>query len=132
MPIQLFQVLITFTGRFSSLHYSIICSQNNVVEFLIIERSRDVNALGFNRNEASRAVASRFGHAEAAHIILEYGANTKIRDKYDRNSLVRGRRACASENGHVDVVQVLLGYGANVMALDSTGTAKSNIYMPTS
>ena len=106
----------------------------NVVEFLIIERSRNVNALGFNRNETSRAVASRFDHADAARIILEYGANTKIRNKYDRNSLGRGWRAlaCASENGHVDVVQVLLGHGANVMALDSTGTGKLNIYMPMS
>jgi hypothetical protein len=38
MPIQLFQV--TIMGHFASMHYSTICGLNNVVEFLIIDRSR--------------------------------------------------------------------------------------------
>ena len=100
-----------------ALHYATICGLNNIVEFLIAERSWDVNALGFNRNETPLAVASRFGHVEAARILLERGADTKIRDKYDWSPLER-----ASENGHVDVVRILLEHGADVMARDSTGT----------
>jgi len=100
-----------------ALHYATICGLNNIVEFLVVERSRGVNALGFNRNETPLAVASRFGHAEAARVLLEHGADTNTRDKYDWSPLER-----ASENGHADVVRVLLEHGANVMARDSTGT----------
>jgi len=42
-----------------ALHYVTICGLNNIVEFLIAERSRDVNALGFNRNETPLTMASR-------------------------------------------------------------------------
>jgi len=101
-----------------ALHYATICALNNIVESLIAERSRGVNALGFNRNETPLAVASsRFGHAETSRILLQNGADTNTRDKYDCSPLGR-----ASENGHADVVRVLLEHGANVMARDSTGT----------
>lgn len=104
-------------GGVPVLHYATICGLNSIVEFLIVERSWDVNGLGFDRNETPLAVASRFGHAEAALTLLEHGADTKMRDKYGWSPLQR-----ASENGHVDVVRVLLKHGAKVMALDSTGT----------
>ena len=109
-----------------ALHYATICGLHSIVESLIAEHSQNVNAQSLDRNETPLAVACRFGHADAAHILLERGADTTIRDKYGGSPLER-----ASENGHVEVIRVLLQYGADVTAQDNTGTTplhKSSAY----
>ena len=100
-----------------ALHYATICGLHRIVEYLIDGHSHDVNAQSFDRNETPLAVACRFGHTEAARVLLERGADTTIRDKEYWSPLER-----ASENGHVDIIQVLLQHGADVTAQDNTGT----------
>ena len=100
-----------------ALHYATICGLHKLVEYLIGVHQMEPNARSFNRNETPLAVACRFGYTEAARVLLECGADPKIRDKYDRSPLER-----ASENGHVEVIRVLLQYGSDVTAQDYTGT----------
>ena len=100
-----------------ALHYATICGLHSIVESLIDEHSQGVNVQSFDRNETPLAIACRFGHTEAARILLERGADTTIRDREYWSPLER-----ASENGHVDVIRVLLQYGADVKAQDNTGT----------
>ena len=100
-----------------ALHYATICGLHSIVESLIAEHSQDVNTQSFDRNETPLAIACRFGHTEAARVLLERGADTTIRDKENWSPLER-----ASENGHVEVMRALLQHGADVTAQDNTGT----------
>ena len=100
-----------------ALHYATICGLHSIVDSLIAEHSQDVNVQSFDRNETPLAIACRFGHIEAARVLLERGADTTIRDKEYWSPLER-----ASENGHVEVIRVLLRHGADVTAQDNTGT----------
>ena len=100
-----------------ALHYATICGLHSIVESLIAEHSQDVNAQGFDRNETPLAIACRFGHTEAAQVLLERGADTTIRDKESWSPLQR-----ATANGHVEAIRALLLHGADVTARDNTGT----------
>jgi ankyrin repeat protein len=93
------------------LHYAAILGLGEIAIFLIFERSQDVNARDFHRNETPLCVASRWGHAEVARVLLENGADMEIRDGDYWRPLER-----AVENGHVEVVQVFLEHGADVNA----------------
>ena len=93
----------------TSLHYAAILGLGDIAIFLISERSQDVNARGFHRNETPLGVASRWGHAEIARVLLEHGADMEIPDGEYWRPLER-----AVENGHVEVVQVFLEHGADV------------------
>ena len=99
------------------LHYAAILGLGEIAIFLILERSQDVNARGFHRNETPLGVASRWGRAEIARVLLEYGADMEIPDGNNWRPLQR-----AVENGHVEVVQVLLEHGADVSTRDVTST----------
>jgi ankyrin repeat protein len=100
-------------ARATPLHYAAFCGLHDIVKFLIVEHSQDVNARGFNDDETPLIVASREGHSEVARVLLERGADTETRDDGDWSPLER-----ASRYGHVEVVQVLLKHGADVNAQD--------------
>jgi ankyrin repeat protein len=95
------------------LHYAAFCGLHDIVKFLIVEHSQDVNARGFDLRETPLVVASREGHSEAARVLLERGADTETRDDANCSPL-----ELASQYGHVEVVRVLLEHDADVNAQD--------------
>jgi hypothetical protein len=99
--------------RGTALHYAAFYGLKDIVKFLIVERSQDVNARYINDNETPLLMASRQGHSEVSRVLLEHGANTEKRDSWDYSPLERG-----SIEGHAEVIRVLLEYGADVMAVD--------------
>jgi ankyrin repeat protein len=107
--------------RKTPLHYAAFWGLLDIVKFLIVERSQDVNARGCHKDATPLLIASREGHCEVARLLLEHGANTETRARigFDWNPLEQ-----ASKGGHVEPMRVLLEYGANVKALDeNTETA---------
>ncbi len=102
-------------ARASPLHYAAFCGIQDIVKYLIVERSQDINARGFHWNETPLGAASREGHSEVARVLLEYGADTEIRDDSNYNPL-----EWASEGGHTEIVQVFLEHGADVKAVDDS------------
>ena len=96
-------------ARGTALHYSAFCGIQDVVDFLIVERSQDVNARSFDGNETPLAVASREGHSGVVRVLLEHGADVGTRDNYFYSPMEH-----ASTRGHAKVVQVLLERGADV------------------
>jgi len=103
-------------ARATPLHYAAFCGLHDVVKFLIVERSQNVDARGFDEEVTPLGVASQWGHIEVARVLLEHGTDTEIRDKRDWSPLERASES--SESGHVEIVRVLLEHGANVRALD--------------
>jgi len=101
----------------SPLHYAAILDLHKIARFLIVERSQDVNAQGFDRNETPLGVASRWGHDEVARVLLEHGADTKIWDRDGWCPL-----QLAAGYGHVEVIRVLLEHGADVNAREKTNS----------
>ncbi|RCN36955.1 ankyrin repeat protein [Ancylostoma caninum] len=61
------------------LHWAARSGHANVVALLANERV-DVNALNKN-GESALLIASRYGHVDVVHALLERGANAAIRDK---------------------------------------------------
>ena len=99
--------------RATPLHYAAFCDIPDVIEFLIVERSQDVNARGFYYDETSLSVASRKGHLKVVQALLEHGADHETRDKFGWRPL-----EWVSATEHIDVVQALLDHGAEVKAKD--------------
>jgi len=97
----------------SPLLYAAWCGLHDIVQFLIVDRSQNVNARGFRLEETPLSVASRRGYSEVARVLLEHGADTETRDKSSYSPLDR-----SSENGHVEVIRVLLENHADVNFLD--------------
>ena len=100
------------------LHHAAFHGLNDVVNFLIVERSQNVNARGLQLDETPLSVASRRGYSEIARALLEHGADMGTRDNDNYSPLDR-----ASQKGHVKVVQVLLEYGADVNSSDKDDCA---------
>jgi len=96
-------------ARVTPLHYAAFCGLNDIVQLLIIERSQNVNALGFGEDMTPLGEASRKGYTEITRVLLEHRADTEITDNKGCSPLYR-----ASENGHVEVVWVLLDHHADV------------------
>jgi len=97
----------------SPLLYAAWCGLHDIVQFLIVERSQNVNARGFDLEETPLSVASRQGYSEVARVLLEHGADTETRDKSDYSPL-----EWSSVDGHVEVVRVLLENHADLNFLD--------------
>jgi len=85
------------------LHYAALWGLRDVVEFLIVEHTQDVNSQYSDNNETPLSMASRKGHLEAVRVLLEYSANTEIQGKYGGNPL-----HWASIRGHTEVARMLL------------------------
>jgi ankyrin repeat protein len=100
-------------ARATPLHYAAFCNMHDIATFLIVERSQDVNAWGFNRMETPLHVSSRQGHAEIARVLLKHGADTEARDRSDYSPF-----EWAAYQGHVEVAQVILEHGADANARD--------------
>jgi len=96
------------------LHYATMCGLQNVVKFLAIEHSRDLNSRGFDDESTALHVASTYGHLEIAHVLVEHGVDTTACTNWRRTPL-----HVASEYGHVEVVRFLLEHGADVTARDN-------------
>jgi len=93
----------------STILYAAWCGLHDIVQFLVVERSQNVNARGLHLEETPLSVASREGHSEVARVLLEHGADTETRDKYNYSPL-----EWSSQKGHVEVVRVLLENHADV------------------
>jgi ankyrin repeat protein len=100
-------------ARVTPLYYAAFCGQHDVVRFLITERTQDVNARGFDKNETPLHVALRRGHPHVAQLLLEHGADAKARDGFESTALL-----LASQGGYVEVARVLLEHGADTEARD--------------
>ena len=100
-------------ARASSLHYAALCGMHDIVKFLIVEHSQNVNARGYDKKETPLHSALRHGHADVALLLLKHGGDANAQDYEKRTPLL-----LASEGGHVDVVRVLLKQGVNIEGRD--------------
>ena len=103
-------------ARAPPLHYATFCGMQDVIKFLIVEHSQDVNARGFYLEETPLHVASRRGHADIARLLLEHGADGNAQNFRNRTPLY-----VSSGYGHVEIVRILLEHGADTEAQDSGG-----------
>jgi ankyrin repeat protein len=100
-------------ARATPLHYAAFYGMHDVVRFLIVEHSQDVNARGFKKNETPLHTALRRGHVDVAQLLLEHGADAEARNKSETTPLI-----LASQGGFVEVSRVLLERGADTEARD--------------
>jgi ankyrin repeat protein len=101
-------------ARATSLHYASFLGMHDIATFLIVERSQDVNARGFDKMETSLHVASRHGHMDVTRLLLEHGADLEAQDDDKCTPLL-----LASRREYVEVTRILLTYGADREARDS-------------
>ena len=103
-------------ARATPLHYAAVCGMHDIVEFLIVECSQDINARGFDDKATPLHLASRHGHADVAQLLLEHGADVNAHNSYKSTPLL-----LASQDGSVETVWVLLEHGADTDARDEDG-----------
>ena len=92
------------------LHYAALCGIHDVISFLVVERSQDVNAQGID-SETPLGLACYMAHLKVARVLLEHDADKNTRCCLDSSPLDH-----ASEEGALDLVQLLLDHGADVKA----------------
>ena len=97
--------------RATILHYAAFCGQHDIAKFAILKHSDDVNARDFNNNDTLLHVASRRGHADIVHLLLEHGVDVDAQNVYKATPL-----HLASSRGHADIARLLLEHGADVDA----------------
>ena len=103
-------------ARATPLHYATFCGLHDVVKFLIVEHSQDVNTRrGLNDKETPLHVASYRGHADIVQLLLEHGADGNSQDDKKRTPLY-----WPSAFGHVEVVRILLEQGVDTETQDVT------------
>ena len=101
-----------YTSQHSAtpLHYAALCGIHDVINFLVVERSQDVNARGSD-DETPLGYACGGAHLKAAQVLLEYDVDKDTRCSHDYSPLDH-----ASCSRAVDVVRLLLDHGADVKA----------------
>lgn len=99
--------------RATPLQYAAVFGVPEVVGFLIIERSQDVDAVIGVDKWTPLLLTSQRGHVEVAQLLLKRGADKEARDYKSRTPLL-----LASQRGHVEVAQLLLKHGADTEARD--------------
>ena len=109
-------------AKATPLYYAAYFGLHDIAQFLIVERSQNVNT---RNGETALGVASRMGHFEVAQVLLEHGADTEAKDKAGFTPL--GRASC----GHLEVVQVLLEHHADVNSSDN-GRCKTALHWASS
>ena len=92
------------------LHYAAFCGIHDVINFLVVECSQDVNARGF-LDETPLGLACSRAHFKVARVLLEHNADKEARCYVDMSPLDH-----ASSSGTVDLVRLLLDHGADVKA----------------
>jgi ankyrin repeat protein len=100
----------------SSLHYAAFWGLHPVVEFLIIEHSRDVCSRDFANRATPLHLASQNGHLKAACKLIEHGADLTAQNGDGETSL-----HLASKREQVDVTRMLIEHGADVTAQNDDG-----------
>jgi ankyrin repeat protein len=132
------------------LHHAAVSGLCDVATFLIVERGQDLRSQVVHYDATELHLASEFGHADFAQLLLEHGADTAAVDdtgftplcraSYEghaevaRAILERGAEIdtnlndfnwtplqLALDNGHVEAAQVLLVYGADTEVRDDEG-----------
>jgi ankyrin repeat protein len=113
-------LLISDYGRYkwamdTPLHYATFCGMHDIVKFLIVKHSQDVNARGFKLRlkETPLHVALCRGHADIAQLLLEHGADVNAQNDGNDTPL-----HLSSEYGDLEVVRILLERGADKEAQD--------------
>jgi len=96
--------------RGSSLHYAACTGIHELIRFLVIERSQDVNAQD-DETWAPLHLACQGGHMAFARVLVEHGAQVNVVDKYKWTPL-----HLALKGGHVEFARVLVDLGADVNA----------------
>jgi ankyrin repeat protein len=91
------------------LHYAAFWDFHFIVEFLIIEHSQDVRSRGFTDNVTPLDLASKYGQAKAAHMLIEHGADVTAQNEDGVTPL-----HLASREGRVGVAHMLIENGADV------------------
>jgi len=92
------------------LHFAALCGIHDVIQFLVVERSQDVNARGFD-DETPLGFACFRAHLKVARLLLEHDVDKETRCSMDSTPLDH-----ASVEGAVDLVRLLLDHGADVKA----------------
>ena len=95
--------------RMSCLHYAAFLDVQDVITFLVVECSQNVNMLGDNGTALHEA--SIRGHLEFARMLIEHGADVNAQD-YRKSTPLH----LASMRVHVELAQMLLERGADVNA----------------
>src|SRR5260221_9966827 len=103
-------------AKATPLYYAAACGLHDIAQFLIVERSQNVNTREHRDGETPLGIASRMGHSKVARVLLEHGAYTDTRN-IDSDSPLDW----ASRRGHLEVVQVLLEHRADVNSHNNLG-----------
>jgi len=69
------------------LHCAATCGIHDVINFLVVERSQEVNARGFRFRETPLGLACYGAHFNVARVLLEHGADKEIRCSADYSPL---------------------------------------------
>ena len=93
------------------LHYAAYFGVHDVINFLVVERSQDVNAPGFSSHDTPLGLACFQAHLKVARVLLEHDPDKEARCTYGHDSLGH-----ALMRGDVDLVLLLLDHGADVNA----------------
>jgi len=77
-----------YTSQDSStpLHYAAVCGIHDVINFLVVERSQDVNARGFE-DETPLGLACFHAHLKVARVLLEHDVDKETRCCIDKSPL---------------------------------------------
>jgi ankyrin repeat protein len=101
-------------ARARSLHYAAFFGVHDVVEFLIVERSQDVDGDGLSLHKgAPLGVAPRRRRVDIAQLPFEHGAEAEAQGDEKCTPLI-----LTSQHGHVEVARILLKHGADREARD--------------
>jgi ankyrin repeat protein len=101
----------------AALYYAAVCGFSGVTDYLITHVD-DVIA-EFRRSGYALHAASRFGHAEVAHLLLQHNVDVhaEVTGYYNWTSL-----HIASASGHAKIAKLLLEHGANINALSTSNS----------
>ena len=91
------------------LHHTAISGLCDVATFLIVKRCQDLRSLVVNYDATPLHLASEFGHADFAQLLLEHGADTATVDDTGFRPL-----CWASYEGHAEVARIILERGAEI------------------
>jgi len=101
------------TPHGTPLHYAAFCGLNDVVKFLAVEHSEDVDSRSFIGGETPLHLNSRTGYVGVARLLIEHGADAAAQNSNGSTPLHR-----APSGGHVDLTRLLIEHGADVAARD--------------